>query len=76
MMINAMQLSKARAELDAVVTEIDLMQWHDDWMSSADYAAMSDDDVKFLEAAFERKAQHFAGVAQTATDLQPEHAIL
>ena len=75
-MINAMQLSKARAELDAVVTEIDLMQWHDDWMSSADYAAMSDDDVKFLEASFERKAQHFAGVTQMAADLQAEHATL
>jgi hypothetical protein len=76
MMLTAIQLSKARAELDAVVTEADLMQWHDDWMSSAEYAAMSDNDAKYLEASFERKAQHFASATQAATDLQAEHANL
>ncbi|HEY8575254.1 MAG TPA: hypothetical protein VIL88_02825 [Devosia sp.] len=64
MMLKAIQLPEAVAALNAVVTETDLMQWHDEWMSSSEYVGMSDDNAKLLEASFEGKAQHFAGVAQ------------
>ncbi|HEY8575568.1 MAG TPA: hypothetical protein VIL88_04425 [Devosia sp.] len=69
MMVRAIQLSEAGAALDAVATEADLMQWHDDWMSSSEYVGMSDDEAGFLEASFEARARLFAGVTQKPPSL-------
>jgi hypothetical protein len=66
MMLNAIQLSVAGAALDTVASEVDLMLWHDEWMSSAEYAAMADDDAKLLEELFSAKSRHLAALARKA----------
>jgi hypothetical protein len=56
---SATQLSKAGAALDLVVTEADLMEWHDNWMSTDDYTSMCDSDANELEDLFQRRSRGF-----------------
>jgi hypothetical protein len=56
---SATQLSKAGAALEDVSTEDDLMEWHDNWMSSDDYTSMCDSDANELEDLFQRNASSF-----------------
>lgn len=54
-------LESADSALALVKTEAQLMAWHDLFMSSDDYAAMSDEDAKALEALYRAKAGWFWG---------------
>ena len=56
---SATQLSSAEAALSDVTTEDDLMEWHDNWMSTDDYISMCDSDAKKLEDLFHHNSSGF-----------------
>jgi hypothetical protein len=60
---SASQLSDAGAALCAVGSEIDLMKWHDVWMSTDEYTSMSDDDAKEIEGIFQTQSELFSGTS-------------
>ena len=60
MMKSKTLLLEAGAALDAIATEIDLMDWHDAWMTTDEYTAMSDNDAKLLEALFQERCLVFS----------------
>jgi hypothetical protein len=55
-------LAAAKAALALVKSEHALNAWHDLYMSSDDYAGMSDEDAKALEEMYRRMAGWFWGV--------------
>jgi hypothetical protein len=57
---SATQLLKAGAALGDVATEDDLMEWHDNWMSTDDYTSMCDSDANELESLFRLSSSGFA----------------
>lgn len=52
--------SEACLALRLVVTENELMTWHDAWMSSDEYTSMSDGDAGKLEEMFQSASEIFA----------------
>ena len=58
----AKHLKEATAAMLEVKTEHQLGDWHDAWMSSDQYAAMSDDDAAELERLYQKRAGRFWGV--------------
>lgn len=59
-MNSATQLADASASIYSVANEAELMAWHDVWMSSDEYTAMSDTDAAVLEALFQKQSLRFA----------------
>ena len=59
MVRSATQLLKAGAARGDVATEDDLMEWHDNWMSTDDYTSMCDSDANELEDLFQRRSRGF-----------------
>lgn len=59
---SAKHLKDATAAMLEVKSGRHLDDWHDIWMSSDQYAAMSDDDVRELELMYQRKADRYWGV--------------
>ena len=55
-------LSEAIVAMGEVKTESQLVQWHDNWMNSADYLSLDEEDARQLEQAYQRKAGWFMGV--------------
>lgn len=54
-------LEAADGALALVKTEAQLMAWHDLFMASDEYAGMSDEDARTLEALYRAKAGWFCG---------------
>ena len=55
-------VAQAKLAMAEVKTERQLVEWHDQWMNSAEYLALAEDDARELEQTYQRKAGWFMGV--------------